>query len=54
LPIIVPFIASHVCRPTLVGRYSIAAVPAFYLLVTQGVAGLQGVAYRKRRYAQEP
>jgi hypothetical protein len=34
VPIVVPFIVSHLYRPMLVDRYTIAASPAFYLLVT--------------------
>jgi hypothetical protein len=52
VPIVVPFIASHLYRPRLVDRYTIAASPAFYLLVTQGVAGFKGFAVGGRRYAQ--
>src|SRR5215211_3078301 len=52
VPIAVPFLVSHLYRPMLVDRYTIAASPAFYLLVTQGFAGLKGLAYRERSYAQ--
>ena len=52
VPIIVPFIASHLYRPMLTDRYTIAAAPAFYLLATQGIAGFRGYAYGERRYAQ--
>ena len=52
VPIVVPFIVSHLYRPMLVDRYTIAASPAFYLLVTQGIAGFKGFVYGERRYAQ--
>ena len=52
VPIVVPFIASHLYRPMLADRYTIAAAPAFYLLVAQGVAGFKSLAHRNRRYAQ--
>ncbi len=52
VPIVVPFIVSHLYRPMLVDRYTIAASPAIYLLATQGFAGLKDLAYRERRYAQ--
>jgi uncharacterized membrane protein len=52
VPIAVPFLVSHLYRPMLVDRYTIAASPALYLLVTQGVAGFKGPAYRERGYAQ--
>lgn len=34
VPIVVPFLVSHLYRAMLVDRYTIAASPAFYLLVT--------------------
>jgi len=52
VPIVVPFIASHLYRPMLADRYTIAAAPAFYLLVTQGMTGFKSFAFEKRRYAQ--
>ncbi len=52
VPIVVPFLVSHLYRPMLVDRYTIAASPAFYLLITQGFAGLKGFALRERRYAR--
>jgi mannosyltransferase len=52
VPIAVPFLVSHLYRPILADRFTIAASPAFYLLVTQGFAGLKGFAYRERGYAQ--
>jgi mannosyltransferase len=52
VPIVVPFIVSHLYRPMLVDRYTIAASPAFYLLVTQGIAGFKGFVYAERRYVQ--
>jgi mannosyltransferase len=52
VPIIVPFIASHLYRPMLADRYTIAAAPAFYLLVGQGVTGFRSIAYGEKRYAQ--
>jgi len=51
VPIVVPFLISHLYRPMLADRFTIAASPAFYLLVTQGFAGLKGFAYRERSYA---
>jgi len=51
VPIVVPFLVSHLYRPMLADRFTIAASPALYLLVTQGFAGLKGLAYRERRYA---
>jgi mannosyltransferase len=52
VPTIVPFIASHLYRPMLADRYTIAAAPAFFLLVTQGITGFKGTADGQRRYAQ--
>jgi 4-amino-4-deoxy-L-arabinose transferase-like glycosyltransferase len=52
VPIVVPFFVSHLYRPMLVDRYTIAASPAFYLLVTQGVEGFKSLAHKERRYAQ--
>jgi mannosyltransferase len=52
VPTIVPFIASHLYRPMLADRYTIAAAPAFYLLVTQGITGLRSIAYGEGRYAR--
>jgi mannosyltransferase len=52
VPIIVPYVVSHLYRPMLVDRYTTAAAPASYLLVTQGVEGLNGFAFRDRRYVQ--
>ena len=52
VPIVVPFVVSHLYRPMLVDRYTIAASPAFYLLVTQGIAGFKGLVSGERRYAQ--
>jgi 4-amino-4-deoxy-L-arabinose transferase-like glycosyltransferase len=52
VPLVGPFLVSHLYRPMLVDRYTIAASPALFLLVTQGVAGLRGLAYRQRRYVQ--
>jgi 4-amino-4-deoxy-L-arabinose transferase-like glycosyltransferase len=52
VPIVLPFLVSHLYRPMLVDRYVIAASPAYYLLATQGFAGFEGLAFRERRYAQ--
>lgn len=45
VPIVVPFIVSHLYRPMLLDRYTIAASPAFYLLVARGVEGLRSIKY---------
>jgi hypothetical protein len=37
-PILIPFIASQVITPIYVSRYTIAASPAFYLLVAKGMS----------------
>ena len=52
VPIAVPILVSHFYRPMLADRFTIAASPAFYLLITQGFAGLKRLAPRERRYAQ--
>ncbi len=52
VPVVVPFVVSHLYRPMLLDRYTIAASPTFFLLVTQGVAGLKDLANRERNYAQ--
>jgi uncharacterized membrane protein len=52
VPLVVPFFVSHLYRPMLVDRYTIAASPALYLLITQGIAGFRGRAFREWRYAQ--
>ena len=52
VPIVVPFLVSHLYRPMLADRFTIAASPAFYLLVTQGFAGLRGLAHRERKFVQ--
>jgi mannosyltransferase len=45
VPIVVPFIVSHLYQPMLLDRYTIAASPAFYLLVARGVEGLGSIRY---------
>jgi mannosyltransferase len=45
VPIVVPFVVSHLYRPMLLDRYTIAASPAFYLLVARGIEALGGVMY---------
>jgi len=52
VPLVVPFVVSLLYRPMFVDRYTIAASPAFYLLVAQGVAGFKSLALGERRYAQ--
>ena len=47
VPIVVPFIASHLYRPMLLDRYTIAASPAFYLLVASGIEALGGIKYSR-------
>ena len=43
VPIVVPFVVSHLYRPILLDRYTVAASPAFYLLVARGVEGLRSI-----------
>lgn len=43
VPIVVPFVVSQLYRPMLLDRYTIAASPAFYLLVTKGIEALKGI-----------
>ena len=50
VPIVLPFLISHLYRPMLVDRYTIAASPAFYLLVTQGFEGFKGIAFAEKRW----
>ncbi len=45
VPIVVPFVVSQLYRPMLIDRYTIAASPAFFLLVARGVEGLRSVKY---------
>jgi mannosyltransferase len=45
VPIVVPFVVSHLYRPMLLDKYTIAASPALYLLVARGVEGLRSVKY---------
>jgi hypothetical protein len=45
-------VLSHLYRPLLVDRYTIAASPAFCLLIAQGSAGFRGLGYSGRTYAQ--
>ena len=45
VPIVVPFLVSHLYRPMLLDRYTIAASPAFYLLVARGVEALRITKY---------
>lgn len=52
MPVVVPFVVSHLYRPMLLDRYTIAASPTYFVLVTQGVAGLKDLANRERNYAQ--
>jgi len=47
VPIVVPFVVSHLYRPMLLDRYTIAASPAFYLLVARGVEGLRSTKYSR-------
>jgi mannosyltransferase len=47
VPIVVPFVVSHLYRPMLLDRYTIAASPAFYLLVARGVEGLTRIKYSR-------
>jgi mannosyltransferase len=45
VPIVVPFVVSHLYRPMLLDRYTIAASPAFFLLIARGVEGLRSLKY---------
>jgi mannosyltransferase len=45
VPIVVPFVVSHLYRPMLLDRYTIAASPAFYLLATMGIERVRGIRY---------
>jgi len=47
VPIVAPFVVSHLYRPMLLDKYTIAASPAFYLLVARGVEGLRSVTYSR-------
>jgi hypothetical protein len=47
VPIVVPFIVSHLYRPMLLDRYTIAASPAFYLLIAGGIEALRGIKYSR-------
>src|SRR5215203_667198 len=47
VPIVVPFVVSHLYRPMLLDRYTIAASPALYLLVARGVEGLRSTKYSR-------
>ena|SRR5215213_416459 len=47
VPIVVPFLVSHLYRPMLLDRYTIAASPAFYLLVARGVEALRITKYSR-------
>jgi uncharacterized membrane protein len=47
VPIVVPFVISHLYRPMLLDRYTIAASPAFYLLVVAGIEALRGIKYSR-------
>jgi mannosyltransferase len=52
VPIAVPLLVSHLYRPMLVDRYTIAASPAFYLLATQGFDIFKGRYFKERGYVQ--
>jgi 4-amino-4-deoxy-L-arabinose transferase-like glycosyltransferase len=47
VPIVVPFVVSHLYRPILLDRYTIAASPAFYLLIAGGIEALRGIKYSR-------
>jgi hypothetical protein len=47
VPIVVPFVVSHLYRPMLLDRYTIAASPAFYLLIAGGIEALRGIKYSR-------
>lgn len=47
VPIVVPFVVSHLYRPMLLDRYTIAASPAFYLLIVGGIEALRGIKYSR-------
>jgi mannosyltransferase len=47
VPIVVPFVVSHLYRPMLLDRYTIAASPAFYLLIAGGLEALRGIKHSR-------
>jgi uncharacterized membrane protein len=47
VPIVVPFVVSHLYRPMLLDRYTIAASPAFYLLIAGGIEALRGIKHSR-------
>jgi mannosyltransferase len=47
VPIVAPFVVSHLYRPMLLDRYTIAASPAFYLLIAGGIEALKGIKYSR-------